>query len=59
MLNKMKSESFISKTTPEAWISWVQASLYLHGLIEIRHEIDITREILKQEQQEKSNDELQ
>ena len=51
MLQKMKSESFVSKTTPEAWISWVQASLFLHGLIEIRHEIDITREILKQEKQ--------
>lgn len=53
MLLKMKNESFVPKTSPDAWISWIQASLYLHGLIEVRHEIDITREILKQEKQEK------
>ena len=51
MLHKMKSPVFIPLTSNSAWISWVQASLYLHNLIDIRHEKDITREILKQLQE--------
>lgn len=51
MLHKMKSPAFIPLTSNSAWISWVQASLYLHNLIDIRHEKDITREILKQLQE--------
>ena len=46
MLYKMKESNFVSLTTESAWISWIQASLYLHRLIIIRHEIDITRDIL-------------
>ena len=49
MLYKMKEKDFSSLTTPSAWISWVQASLFLNGLIHIRHEIDISREIMKDE----------
>ena len=48
MLYKMKSPTFIPLTSYSAWISWVQASLYLHNLIDIRHEKDITRDILEQ-----------
>ena len=46
MLNKMSDPDYIPKTTISAWITWIQASLYSNGLIEIRHEVDITREIL-------------
>ena len=46
MLYKMKESNFVSLTTESAWISWIQAALYLHKLIIIRHEIDITRDIL-------------
>lgn len=46
MLEKMKDKNFTSLTTPGAWISWIQASLYLNGIIHIKHEIDITREVL-------------
>lgn len=48
MLHKMKSPDFIPLTSYSAWISWIQASLYHHKLINIKHEKDITREILKQ-----------
>ena len=48
MLYKMKSPSFVPLTSNSAWVSWVQSSLYLHNLIDIRHEKDITRDILKQ-----------
>lgn len=48
MLNKMSEPDYIPKTTKSAWITWVQASLYSNGIIEIKHEVDITREILKQ-----------
>lgn len=51
MLHKMKSPTFIPLTSYSAWISWVQASLYQHKLIDIKHEKDITREILKQQQE--------
>lgn len=47
MLNKMSDDDYVPKTTNSAWITWIQASLYSHGLIEIKHEVDITREILK------------
>ena len=49
MLHEMKKDSFDPLTTYSAWITWVQASLYMHKLIIIRHEIDITRDIIKQE----------
>ena len=48
MLLKMKEVGFVPKTNNSAWISWIQSSLYLHGLITIKHEIDITRDILNQ-----------
>lgn len=46
MLDKMSDPSFVNKSCDEAWISWVQASLYANGLIDIKHEIDITREVM-------------
>lgn len=52
MLLKMKEEGFVPKTSNDSWLSWVQASLYSHGLIVIKHEIDITREILNQQPKE-------
>ena len=33
MLYKMKESNFVSLTTESAWISWIQASLYLHKLM--------------------------
>lgn len=50
MLEKMSEPDHIPKTTNSAWITWIQASLSTHGLIQIKHEIDITREILKQKE---------
>lgn len=47
MLHKMKEPSFNPLTTVSAWISWIQASLYKHNLIIIRHEKDITRDLMK------------
>ena len=52
MLQKMKSPNFVPLTSNSAWISWIQASLYFHKLINIKHEKDITREILKQQQED-------
>ena len=52
MLLKMKEESFVPKTSNDSWLSWIQASLYLNGLIVIKHEIDITREIINQHNKE-------
>lgn len=46
MLEKMSSPSYKPLTTHSAWISWVQASLFSHNLINIQHERDITREIM-------------
>lgn len=51
MLHKMKSPTFIPLTSYSAWISWVQASLYFHKLINIKHEKDVTREILKEQKE--------
>lgn len=51
MLQKMKSPDFVPLTSNSAWISWIQASLFAHKLIHIKHEKDITREILKQQQE--------
>jgi hypothetical protein len=48
MLEKMESNNFVPLTSYDAWLSWVQASLYHNGILHIRHEIDITREILKE-----------
>lgn len=50
MLEKMSEADYKPKTTSSAWITWIQASLYVHGLICIKHEVDITREILKQKE---------
>lgn len=52
MLEKMSSPDYNPKTTSSAWITWVQASLYTHGIIHIKHEVDISREILKQKEGE-------
>lgn len=46
MLKKMTDPSYKPLTTHSAWISWIQASLYSHNLINIQHERDITREIM-------------
>lgn len=46
MLEKMTNPSYKPLTTHSAWISWIQASLYSHNLINIQHERDITREIM-------------
>ena len=45
MLYKMKEPDFVPLTTYSAWITWVQASLYLHGLINIRNEKAQSRDI--------------
>lgn len=50
MLNKMSSPDYVPKTTSSAWISWIQASLFINNIIDVKHEIDITREILKQKE---------
>jgi hypothetical protein len=47
MLEKMDQDKYVPLTSYDAWISWIQASLYYHGILHIKHEIDITREILK------------
>lgn len=46
MLVKMSDPNFVPLTSNDAWLSWVQCSLYHAHLLHIRHEIDITREIL-------------
>lgn len=48
MLEKMDDPTYVPLTTTSAWLSWVQASLFTHNLINIQHEKDITREILNQ-----------
>lgn len=48
MIEKMESPDFKPLTTTSAWISWIQAGLYFHNLINSDHEKDITREVLKQ-----------
>lgn len=52
MLVKMLSPTFVPLTTYSAWITWVQAGLYQARLINIKHEIDITREILGRSENE-------
>ena len=47
MLEKMSEEDFEPKTSDSHWLGWVQAGLYQNKLISIRHEKDVTREILK------------
>ena len=49
MLEKMASPVFIPKTSNEHWLGWVQAGLYYHRLIHIKHEKDITRDLFKQQ----------
>ena len=48
MLNKMNSPSYVPLTTYSAWITWIQASLFLNGLIDIRNEKSQTRDIFNQ-----------
>ena len=48
MLNKMKEPNFKPLTSYSGWINWIQASLYLHGIINPDHEIDISRDVAKQ-----------
>ncbi len=48
MLNKMKEPNFKPLTSYSGWINWIISSLYMHGIIDPDHEIDIMREIHKQ-----------
>lgn len=48
MLEKMDKPDYVPLTTTASWITWIQAGLYVAGLINIQHEKDITREILNQ-----------
>lgn len=48
MLTKMSDPSFVNKTSDDAWITWIQASLFSCGILNVRNEIDITRDILNQ-----------
>lgn len=52
MLEKMKSDEFVHKTSSLHWIGWIQAALYSANLIQIKHEKDTTREISKQIKEE-------
>lgn len=48
MLNKMSCDGFVNKTSNDAWIAWIQASLFANGILDVRNEIDITRDIMNQ-----------
>lgn len=48
MLTKMSDENFVNKTSDDAWITWIQASLFNSGILNVRNEVDITRDILNQ-----------
>lgn len=48
MLTKMSDTDFVNKTSDDAWITWIQASLFSCGILNVRNEIDITRDILNQ-----------
>ena len=48
MLNKMKEPNFKPLTSYSGWINWIISSLYMHGIIDPDHEIDMMREIHKQ-----------
>ena len=48
MLHKMSRSDFVNKTSNDAWITWIQASLFSCGILNVRNEIDITRDILNQ-----------
>lgn len=48
MLHKMSQPDFVNKTSDDAWITWIQASLFSCGILNVRNEIDITRDILNQ-----------
>ena len=48
MLIKMKEPDFVNLTNNSHWLGWIQCSLYFHGLIDVKHERDITRDVLKQ-----------
>lgn len=48
MLNKMSTEGFVNKTSDDAWIAWIQASLFTNGILDVRNEVDITRDIMNQ-----------
>lgn len=48
MLHKMSQHDFVNKTSDDAWITWIQASLFSCGILNVRNEIDITRDIFNQ-----------
>ena len=48
MLNEMSNPAFVNKTSDDAWITWIQASLFKNGIIDIRNEIAISRDIFNQ-----------
>ena len=48
LLHKMSQPDFVNKTSDDAWITWIQASLFSCGILNVRNEIDITRDILNQ-----------
>lgn len=48
MLHKMSQPDFVNKTSDDAWITWIQASLFSCGILNVRNEIYITRDILNQ-----------
>jgi hypothetical protein len=48
MLHKMSQPDFVNKTSDDAWITWIQASLFSCGILNVRNEVAITRDILNQ-----------
>ncbi len=48
MLTKMSDPDFVNKTSDDAWITWIQASLFSCGILNVRNEVAITRDILNQ-----------
>ena len=58
MLEKMCDDNFLNKTSNDAWITWIQASLYCNGILEIRNEIAITRDIMRQDNLKRGQNEL-
>ena len=53
MLHKMSQPDFVNKTSDDAWITWIQASLFSCSILNVRNEIDITRDILNQHSRSK------
>ena len=48
MLHKMTDPNFKPLTSYSGWINWIIASLYMHGIIDPDHEIDVSRDIARQ-----------